>query len=240
MQGSKMASPIFIGRWTPKILFSLKERPQRHGEWRRHLGNVSQRMLSRTLRKLESAGLIARHANGEPTKRKDFKMRRVQTNALIVGLFFVLTAIAQNKQTPRGMNEIQPLPRDLEVQLALSALPPQLRDNATVSVLNPDKGFEVARQGTNGFHPLVARTGDDTFRGTWPRKQYRDDILYPISSDEAGAKAQMRVFFDAAEVQAQGSSLDEGACRGCDQRIHGNPVTLVTPRPFDNCISICT
>ena len=25
MQGSKMAAPIFIDRWTPKILFSLKE-----------------------------------------------------------------------------------------------------------------------------------------------------------------------------------------------------------------------
>jgi DNA-binding HxlR family transcriptional regulator len=51
---------IFIGRWTPKILFSLKERPHRHGELRRHVGNVSQRMLTRTLRNLESRGLIAR------------------------------------------------------------------------------------------------------------------------------------------------------------------------------------
>jgi len=30
-------------------------------------------------------------------------------------------------------------------------------------------------------------------------KQYRDDIHYPISFDEADTKAQMRVFFDAAE-----------------------------------------
>ncbi|HEY3457593.1 MAG TPA: helix-turn-helix domain-containing protein [Bryobacteraceae bacterium] len=57
---SKTPAPIFIGRWTPKILFSLKERPHRHGELRRHLGNVSQRMLTRTLRNLESTGLIAR------------------------------------------------------------------------------------------------------------------------------------------------------------------------------------
>ena len=34
--------------------------------------------------------------------------------------------------------------------------------------------------------------------------------------------------------------LDEGACRGCDQRIHRNPATLVTPWPLDTCISICT
>jgi len=59
-QESKMASSIFIGRWTPKILFSLRDRPYRHGQLRRQLGSVSQRMLTRTLRNLESAGLIAR------------------------------------------------------------------------------------------------------------------------------------------------------------------------------------
>src|SRR3982074_2969069 len=136
-------------------------------------------------------------------------MRRVQTNAVIVGLFFVLTAGAQNKQTPRGVTKIDPLLRDLEIQLALSALPPHLRDNATVYVLNPDQGFEVARKGTNGFHALVARTGDDTFRGSWRLKEYRDDILYPISFDKAGSKAQMRVFFDAAEMQAKGTPPGE-------------------------------
>ena len=52
--------PIFIGRWTPKILFSLKVRPCRHGELRRNVGNVSQHMLTRTLRNLESTGLITR------------------------------------------------------------------------------------------------------------------------------------------------------------------------------------
>jgi len=119
------------------------------------------------------------------------------TTVVIVGLLF--------SQTSRGMNKIAPLPRDLEIQLALSALPPHLRENATVYLLNPEKGFEVARKGTNGFHAFVARTGDDTFRGSWPLTEYRDDILYPVSFDQAGAKAQMRVFFDAAEMQAKGT-----------------------------------
>jgi hypothetical protein len=136
-------------------------------------------------------------------------VRKVQTVAVIVGLFFSFTASAQTKPTPGGMNKIEPLPRDLEIQLALSALPTHLRDTATVYVLNPDKGFEVARKGTNGFHALVARTGDDTFRGSWPFTKYRDDILYPISFDEAGTKAQMRVFFDAAEMQAKGTPPEE-------------------------------
>jgi hypothetical protein len=65
---------------------------------------------------------------------------------------------------------------------------------ATVYVLNPDKGFEIARKDTNGFHAFVARTGEDAMRGSWPLKEYRDDILYPISFDQAGAKAQMQVF----------------------------------------------
>ncbi len=124
-------------------------------------------------------------------------MKKIQTIIVIAGLLFSLTARAESKQTPEVTNKIEPLPRDLEIQLALSALPSHFRDNATVYVLNPDKGFEVARKGTNEFHAFVARTGDDTFRGSWPFTKYRDDILYPISFDKAGVKAQMRVFFDA-------------------------------------------
>jgi DNA-binding HxlR family transcriptional regulator len=59
-QAPRMSSSIFIGRWTPRILFSLRDRPYRHGQLRRQIGGVSQRMLTRTLRRLESAGLIAR------------------------------------------------------------------------------------------------------------------------------------------------------------------------------------
>jgi len=128
-------------------------------------------------------------------------MRTVQTIAVIAGLLVSLGA------SPR--NPIEPLPRDLEIQLALSALPPHLRDAATVYVLNPARGFEVARPGTNGFHAFVARTGDDAFRGEWPLTKYRDDILYPIAFDNAGAKAQMRIFFDAAELQAKGTPAAE-------------------------------
>ena len=137
------------------------------------------------------------------------QMTKVQTIAVILALLFSVTAAAQSQQTAKGANKIEPLPRDLEIQLALSALPPHLRDNATVYVLNPEKGFEVARKGTNGFHALVARTGDDTFRGSWPFTKYRDDILYPISFDDAGAKAQLQVFFDAAEMQAKGTPPEE-------------------------------
>jgi DNA-binding HxlR family transcriptional regulator len=55
-----MTSKFFIGKWTVKILTSLRDGPHRYGQLRRRLGNISQRMLTRTLRSLESAGLIAR------------------------------------------------------------------------------------------------------------------------------------------------------------------------------------
>ena len=132
-------------------------------------------------------------------------MRKIQALIIIVGLLGTLSANAQNNKAAK----IEPLPRDLEIPLALSALPLHLRESATVYVLNPDKGFEVARKGTNGFHAFVARTGDDSFRGAWPLTEYRDDILYPISFDQAGAKEHMRVFFDAAAMQAKGIPASE-------------------------------
>ena len=57
---SKTISTIFVGRWTVSILFCLQERPHRHTELRERLEGVSQRMLTKTLRNLESTGLISR------------------------------------------------------------------------------------------------------------------------------------------------------------------------------------
>jgi len=58
--GSRTVSTFFIGKWTVKIVLLLREKPHRHGQLRQRLRGVSQRMLTRTLRSLESAGLIAR------------------------------------------------------------------------------------------------------------------------------------------------------------------------------------
>jgi hypothetical protein len=104
---------------------------------------------------------------------------------------------------------IEALPRDIEIELAASALPKHLRDNATIYVLDPRSGFGVARKGTNGFHALVGRTGDDAFRGPWPLTEYPEDVLYPIAFDAAGTTTHMQVFLDAAQAQAQGTPANE-------------------------------
>ena len=53
-------------------------------------------------------------------------MRRVHAMVVVASLLFSLMASAEDKQAREVMNRIEPLPRDLEIQLALSALPPHL------------------------------------------------------------------------------------------------------------------
>jgi DNA-binding HxlR family transcriptional regulator len=72
-----MASSMFIGRWTPKILVSLRDRPYRHGQLRRRLGSVSQRMLTRTLRNLESAGLIVRRVTPSKAVTVEYSLTKL-------------------------------------------------------------------------------------------------------------------------------------------------------------------
>ena len=76
MMQSTTVRPIFIGRWTPKILFSLKERPYRHGHLRRRLG-ISQRMLTRNLRQLESNGLVSRCVTQSKTIAVEYSLTRL-------------------------------------------------------------------------------------------------------------------------------------------------------------------
>ena len=100
---------------------------------------------------------------------------------------------------------LEPLPRDLELELASSTLPEHLRADATVYLLDPDFGYRVAREGTNGFHAFIARTEYGAFLGSWPYTSYRDDILVPIAFDEPGAATHMRVYFDVATERARGT-----------------------------------
>lgn len=125
-------------------------------------------------------------------------MRRLIVIASIVlALSNPISALAKG---PDGLTVI---PKAVEIELAASALPEHLRSGATIYVLNPNSGFEIAQKGTNGFSALVARTGDDAMRGDWSLKEYPKDILYPVSFDAAGAKSHLQIFLDIASMQAR-------------------------------------
>ena len=68
-------------------------------------------------------------------------------------------------------------PRDLEIELALNAAPPHLRDGAAVWVLD-STGYVKARDGRNAFSCIVSRRGGD---------------LFPVCWDAEGARALMPI-----------------------------------------------
>jgi hypothetical protein len=110
-----------------------------------------------------------------------------------------LRAAALPSQPPDSAidTSIEQMPEQLETRWALSALPPALRDDATVFVLDPAKGYRLARRGTNGLTCLVERTA-------WELVDFRNDIYIPLCYDPAGTKTLMRVKMDAAALRAQG------------------------------------
>jgi hypothetical protein len=94
---------------------------------------------------------------------------------------------------------IEQMPARLETQFALSALPPALRDQATVYLLDPKKGYQLSRQGTSGVTCLVERT-------VWEWTDFRNDIYIPLCYDAVGTKAHLKVIMDAATLRIQGMS----------------------------------
>ncbi len=93
--------------------------------------------------------------------------------------------------------KLEKMPVDLETDFALSALPPHLRDAATVYLLDPEKGYYISRQGTNGFSTFVNRT-------EWEWAEFVQDTYAAISYDAEGTKTYMPVFLDVAEMRASG------------------------------------
>lgn len=100
--------------------------------------------------------------------------------------------------------DIETMPAGLETRFALSALPPALRGQATVYLLDPASGYRLARQGSNGQECLVQRT-------VWELGDFRNDIYFPLCYDAAGAGTYLKVIRDAAALRAEG--LDAAALK---------------------------
>ena len=61
-------------KWTPIIVYILGQGTKRHGELRRHLPDVSKKMLTQTLRALERDGLLKRKVYAEVPPRVDYSL----------------------------------------------------------------------------------------------------------------------------------------------------------------------
>ena len=93
--------------------------------------------------------------------------------------------------------QLEKMPADLETDYALSALPSHLRHDATVYLLDPQKGYYMGRQGSNGYICFVSRT-------EWEWTDFRDDFFAPMSFDAEGARTIFPVYMDVAAMRASG------------------------------------
>jgi hypothetical protein len=113
---------------------------------------------------------------------------------LFILVFFTSACFAQKNA---GYNKLEKMPVDLETDFALSSLPPHLRDNATLYLLDPAKGYYVARQGTNGFTAMVIRT-------EWEWEEFTDDCFTALACDAEGSKTIIPVYVEVAAMRASG------------------------------------
>ena len=90
------------------------------------------------------------------------------------------------------------MPRDQQISIALSASPEEVRDKATVYVLGP-KGYEKAREGTNGVTCLVSRHFATPTETT----------IEPMCYDPEGSQTLLLVDLYNEEFRSKGTSEAE-------------------------------
>src|SRR5260370_32055800 len=114
------AGRLFIGKWTVRVLFLLKERPHRHGQLRQRLGSVSQRMLTRTLRNLEATDLISRRGIRSKPITVEYSLTK-SGKAFIIPLHSVCR---WSNRYGRGLNALVPFLENLGLPLVEAPLAP--------------------------------------------------------------------------------------------------------------------
>jgi hypothetical protein len=121
------------------------------------------------------------------------KKLKIILSAIVAGFLLLLNLSFGFRQE----EQLEKMPESLEMEFARSALPPHLRDEASVYLLDPKKGFYLAHKGSNGFICFVLRT-------EWERAQFRTDLASPISFDSEGAKAIFPAYADVEAMRASG------------------------------------
>lgn len=113
-----------------------------------------------------------------------------------VGVALMLTAAPASSQGVDGgkAGPRQVLPSQVELDLARSAAPPSVSDDASV-LLWDGESFEVGKEGSNGVTCYVARS--------WP------DSLEPHCFDEEGARTILPMHLRRLELQHEGQPEEE-------------------------------
>jgi hypothetical protein len=128
----------------------------------------------------------------------------MKTPFVPLSLILILLLGSPADALSQAMKRPELLPRDLEIELALSAIPPHLRAEARVYVLGQD-GYTQARAGTNGFACLVRRHG--AVPGTF------SDSLAPVCYDREGSNTLLPAVLDEVHLLQQGVLPEQVAAK---------------------------
>ncbi|WP_067716682.1 winged helix-turn-helix transcriptional regulator [Nocardia yamanashiensis] len=80
---ARLAVDIFGNSWLTVIVYTLREGPMRPVELRRAIGGISQKMLTQTLRRMESMGLLERRRFAEAPPRVEYALTAAGRDLLI-------------------------------------------------------------------------------------------------------------------------------------------------------------
>jgi hypothetical protein len=109
------------------------------------------------------------------------------------------SAAAQDKPKDPSVHLLtSSMPREQQIELALSAAPTEVSSKATVYILG-SKGYEKVREGTNGFSCLIERS----FKGTTQTSSA------PACFDAEGSRTIMVAYLRREELRAEGKSEEE-------------------------------
>jgi DNA-binding HxlR family transcriptional regulator len=71
---SRQVLTLLADRWTMLVIYALSRGVRRHGELKRMIGGISQKMLTHTLRSLERDGLVKRRVYAVVPPRVEYTL----------------------------------------------------------------------------------------------------------------------------------------------------------------------
>ena len=134
-------------------------------------------------------------------------MKVFVVGTLSIGLFSSTKLIpATAQELPRVYDAS--MPRDQQIALAESAAPAEVSSKATVYVLGP-KGYEKAREGTNGFSCFVGRHFVKPAETNQPETTRAETTIEPQCFDAEGSRTLLLVYLHGEELRINGKSEAE-------------------------------
>lgn len=80
--GSRQVLNLLADRWSVLTIYALRGQTLRYGELHSARGDISQKMLTQTLQRLERSCLVARHAYPEIPSRVEYALTELGVSVL--------------------------------------------------------------------------------------------------------------------------------------------------------------